>query len=156
MATTGPKRLGICGFKKSGKTALIEKLIIHLGRRGLRLGVIKRQNEPVQTDQPGADTYRFYQAGAEVLGWDGQSVFVKRHQRAPFSVEQAINTLGEDFDLVLVEGYKKSDIDKIWLLRPDETFPPAEITHIIGVLEWSDDRPEQALTIINNHFNFDI
>ena len=153
MGSTGPKLIGICGFKKSGKTTLIEKLLVKLGGKGLRMGVIKRQNEPVQTDQPGTDTDRFYQAGASVLGWDRESLFVKRRQGEPFSVQRALDFLGGDFDLVLVEGFKESDIDKIWLLQEGETGAPAEISNIIGVLEWSGDRLGQALTILRKNFD---
>jgi len=151
MKTNEPKLLGVCGFKKSGKTTLIEKILGELARLGFRVGVIKRQNEPVQTEPPGTDTYRFYRAGASVLGWDGQTLFVKRRQGEPFSVEQALSFLGVDFDLVLVEGFKESDIDKIWLLRPNETAPPEEITNIIGVLGWSQDRLERAMTLLREH-----
>ncbi|MFC1783839.1 molybdopterin-guanine dinucleotide biosynthesis protein B [Planctomycetota bacterium] len=148
MKKTGPKILGICGFKKSGKTSLIEKMLAELARQNLRVGVIKRQNEPVQTDQPGTDTYRFYQAGASVLGWDGQTLFIKRRHQQYLSVQEALKLMHQDFDLVLVEGFKESDIPKIWLLSQDETAPPKEITNIIAVLKWSQDRPTRALNLL--------
>jgi molybdopterin-guanine dinucleotide biosynthesis protein B len=153
LKTPTPKRLSICGFKKSGKTTLIEKLLKELSSRGCRLGVIKRQNEPVQTDQPGADTFRFYQAGAAVLGWDGQSIFFKRHQEPPFSVNQALDILGNDFDLILIEGFKNSNLEKIWLLRKGEIAPPPEVTNIIAVLKWPDNRLEQVLAILHDKLN---
>ncbi|MCP4711690.1 MAG: molybdopterin-guanine dinucleotide biosynthesis protein B [Planctomycetes bacterium] len=90
MNKTNAKILAVCGFKKSGKTSLIETLLNELIPKGLRMGVIKRQNEPVQTDKPGSDTYRFFHAGASVLGFDGVSTFVKQKQSLPFSLDQAL------------------------------------------------------------------
>ena len=148
MKQSEPARLGISGFSGAGTTRLIEKLLTLLGKEGLRLAVLKHHNEPVQTDQPGSDTDRFYRAGATVLGYDGQAVFIKSHQREKLSVEQAIERLGRDYDLVLVEGFKDSDIDKIWLLREGETTPPKEVSNIIAVLPWSEDRPQQTLAVL--------
>lgn len=148
MKQSGPARLGISGFSGAGKTRLIEQLLALLGKEGLRLAVLKHQNEPVQTDQPGSDTDRFYRVGATVLGYDGQAVFIKSHQREKLNVEQAIERLGSGYDLVLVEGFKDSDIDKIWLLREGEKTAPEEVSNIIAVLEWSEDRPQQALAVL--------
>jgi len=143
-----PARLGICGYSGSGKTTLIEQLLPILQQKHLHPAVIKHHNEPVQIDQPGSDTDRFYRTGAAVLGYDGQMVFIKSHQKQPFSVDDAIARIGGDYDLVLIEGFKHSDIDKIWLLRPDESEPPSAITNIIATLKWNDNRLEQALAVL--------
>jgi len=148
--------LAICGFKKSGKTTLIEALLLELVPKGLRLGVIKHQNKPVQTDQPGTDTFRFFQAGASVLGFDGVSTFVKQKQSLPFSLEQALRRLGPDFDFILIEGFKESDAPKIWLLRNGETAPPDQITNILATLTVSDDRLKRVLKLIRDQFLMEI
>ena len=150
------KKLAVCGLKKSGKTTLIESLLLELIPKGLRLGVIKRQNEPVQTDQPGSDTFRFFQAGASVLGFDGVSTFVKQKQPLPFSLDQAVERLGSDFDLILIEGFKESDVPKVWLLRDGETTPPEGITNILATLTLSDDRLQRVLNLIRDQFRIDI
>jgi len=150
------KKLAVCGLKKSGKTTLIESLLLELIPKGLRLGVIKRQNEPVQTDQPGSDTFRFFQAGASVLGFDGVSTFVKQKQPLPFSLDQAVERLGSDFDLILIEGFKESDVPKVWLLRDGETTPPEGITNILATLILSDDRLQRVLNLIRDQFRMEI
>ena len=150
------KTLAVCGFKKSGKTSLIESLLQELIPKGLRLGVIKRQNEPVQTDQPGSDTFRFFQAGASVLGFDGVSTFVKQKQPPPFPLDQAVQRLGKDFDLILIEGFKESDAPKVWLLRDGETTHPKGITNILATLTLSENRPQRVLKLIRNQFRMEI
>ena len=146
------KTLAVCGFKKSGKTTLIEALLYELIPQGLRLGVIKRQNEPVQTDKSGSDTDRFFQAGASVLGFDGVSTFVKQKQPTPFSLDRALERLGPNFDLILIEGFKESDAPKIWLLRAGESAPPEGITNILATLTFSDDRNQIVLKLIRDLF----
>ena len=150
------KTLAICGLKKSGKTTLIETLLQELIPKGLKIGVIKRQNEPVQTDQPGSDTFRFFQAGASVLGFDGVSTFVKQKQPPPFPLDQAVQRLGSDFDLILIEGFKESDVPKVWLLRDGENTPPDRITNILATLTLSDDRLQRVLNLIRDQFRIDI
>jgi len=144
------RRLGICGYANSGKTCLIEQLIAALKKEGMRLAVVKHMAEPMNIDSPQSDTGRFYQAGATVLGYDGQAIFIRSRQQNAFSPDEAINQLGEDFDLVLIEGFKSSTIDKIWLLREGEDHPPKNISNIIAVLEWSENRFEQALMAVRN------
>ena len=141
--------LGINGFSGSGKTQLIEQLLPVLLGQGLRVAVIKHQNEPVRSDTPGSDTDRFYQAGATALGYDGESVFVKRAWEGEFSVEQALEMLRAGYDLVLVEGFKESEIDKIWLLQQDGGAVPAEISNVIATLVWGEDRKAKALKVIS-------
>ncbi|TFG45822.1 MAG: molybdopterin-guanine dinucleotide biosynthesis protein B [Candidatus Brocadiia bacterium] len=155
--------LGISGFKGSGKTTLIEAMLRGLIERSMTVAVIKHQREPLHFDQPQTDTHRFYQAGASVLGYDGRSVFTQTHlpqdTHAPpadpseqtqrkFSLEQAIQRLGPGYDLILVEGFKRSDIDKIWLLRHGEQQLDPSITNVIEVLDWRDDRPQKAMTAL--------
>lgn len=160
MAKPGPPRLGISGFHHSGKTRLIEQLIGALGPQGMRVAVIKHLHEPLPDRTGPGDTNRLYRAGATVLGYDGLGVFTLQPAEEPFSIETGLEILGLQFDLVLIEGFKNSDFDKIWLLRPDETEPPKSISNIIKVLPWSQDRLQQALPVVrawlaNRQFSFD-
>ncbi len=161
-------RIAISGYKKSGKTTLIESLVQSLKNQGLRVGVIKHQNEAVEPERPGSDTQRFWQAGAAVVGYDGHSIFWQAASN-PLQVESAValsrystdNPEGADqilselirrlegeVDLILIEGFKRSSVDKIWLLQEGEEKPPAEITHIIQTLPWGVDRLTTALGIV--------
>lgn len=164
-------RIAISGFKKSGKTTLIESLVPVLRGQGLRVGAIKHQNETVEPERPGSDTQRFWQAGAAAAGYDGQSIFWQT-AGGPLQVESAgafsrystdnpeeadqilselIRRLEECADLILIEGFKKCSADKIWLRKEGEEKPPAEITHIIQALPWGEDRLPTALGIVEKY-----
>jgi len=148
MAKRKPICVGICGYKKSGKTMLIEQLLEVLIAEGLSAGVVKHHNEPVEADIPGTDTYRFFQAGADVVGYDGQSLFLRRHQAEGFSLAEEMGLFCKKTDLVLVEGFKESAIPKIWLLREGESAAPAAVEQVLAVLEESKERLPKALEVI--------
>src|SRR3972149_10484765 len=63
---TNPKGWLTVGYKKVGKTTLIEKLIAELSNRGYRVGTVKHHHSdfPVSVDTVGTDTWRHRQAGA--------------------------------------------------------------------------------------------
>lgn len=144
-----PLRLGIAGYKESGKTTLIEHLLAELTRRNLRVAVIKHQQEMFEIDAAGTDTDRLYKAGAKsILGYDGQTVFIRARQEEAISAEQAIGMLCGDYDLILVEGFKESGLDKLWLLREGEEQVPESISNVLEVLPWSDDRCVRAMETI--------
>ena len=140
--------LGISGFSGAGKTTLIEQLLLEFKKKDINIAVIKQHHEPIQNDLPGKDTFRFYQAGASVLSYDGQSIFFKSRRKEPFSPDHALEFLGNSYDLILAEGFKSYDFQKIWLLCPDETKPPQSVTNIIKVLPWDADRLNSALLVL--------
>jgi molybdopterin-guanine dinucleotide biosynthesis protein B len=58
----------VSGFKKSGKTAVVEGLVRELVKRGYRVGTIKHIREKeFSMDSPGKDTWRHAKAGASVV-----------------------------------------------------------------------------------------
>ena len=148
MANRKPICVGICGYKKSGKTTLIEQMLEVLIAEGLSVGIIKHHNEPVEADTPGTDTYRFFQAGADVVGYDGQTLSLHRHQAEAFSLAEELALFGTKTNLVLVEGFKESAIPKIWLLREGESEAPVSVGNVLASLEGSPERLPQALQVI--------
>lgn len=148
MANRNPICVGICGYKKSGKTTLIEQLLEVLIAEGFSVGVIKHHNEPVETDIPGTDTYRFFQAGADVVGYDGQSLFLRKHQAEEFILAEELGLFCKKTDLVLVEGFKESAIPKIWLLSEGESDAPSAVEHVLAALDGSKERLPKALQVI--------
>jgi len=140
--------LGISGFKGSGKTTLIEKLLPSLKQLNVKTAIIKHTSEPLAVDESGGDTARFYRAGADVLGFDGRCVFTKSRIEDDFGLNDARERLGGRYDLVLAEGFKNSSLEKIWLLRENDNHPPREIENIIKVLSWDDDRLRQVRLVI--------
>ncbi len=102
-----PRLVVVTGFKKSGKTSLIEALTGELRRRGHRVGVIKHTVRPYPIDTPGKDTWRYRAAGAQasVLLTQGESAIFLQ---LPLELNEVIRLLGT-LDLVLLEGFKELD-----------------------------------------------
>ena len=58
--------ISIVGKSESGKTTLLEGLIIELKQRGYKVAVIKHSGEDFELDEVSKDSWRFSQAGSEV------------------------------------------------------------------------------------------
>jgi molybdopterin-guanine dinucleotide biosynthesis protein B len=105
----------IVGFSGSGKTTYLEKLILELKRRGLRLGVIKHDAHRFEIDREGKDTWRFSHAGADVVAIASQEKAALIEQRE-LSLPDIVGRI-HDVDLILTEGYKTGDQPKIAVYR---------------------------------------
>ncbi|MCK5270086.1 MAG: molybdopterin-guanine dinucleotide biosynthesis protein B [Sedimentisphaerales bacterium] len=144
--------IGISGFKNSGKTTLIEGLLDFFVGKGMRVAVVKHSHEPIESDREGSDTDRFFRSGASVLAYNEELVFTKKRLEEPLTIDDAIAQLGGKYDLILVEGLKRSDIDKIWLLREGEVQIDETISNVIAVLPWGENRRTKALAAIKKLF----
>ena len=109
--------LTFVGLSGTGKTTFLEKLIPELKGRGLRLAVLKHDAHQFEVDKPGKDTWRFTQAGADVVAISNREKFamIERTSRQ-LTLAELIGRL-PDVDLVLTEGYKRSRVKKIELHR---------------------------------------
>lgn len=107
--------IGVAGFKNSGKTTLVEKLVTELTRRGYRVSTVKHAHHSFDIDHEGRDSFRHRKAGASEVA------VVSRHRWAIIhesrddtepSLQDILSKL-EPCDLVIVEGYKRDTHDKI-------------------------------------------
>jgi molybdopterin-guanine dinucleotide biosynthesis protein MobB len=106
------------GRSNSGKTTLLEKLIALLRERGYRVGVVKHTvRADVETDLPGTDTRRLWEAGAEHVAFvtPDRIVHTQRYAEPP-QLEMALAGV-EGVDLVLIEGFKYGPYLKIEVVR---------------------------------------
>ena len=55
---------GVTGWKNSGKTVLVERLVAELTARGLTVSTVKHAHHAFDVDQPGKDSHRHRAAGA--------------------------------------------------------------------------------------------
>ncbi len=135
--TTSPKVLLIVGYKKVGKTTLIEKLIPELSSRGYRVGTVKHHHSdfPVSVDTVGTDTWRHRQAGAASVALATPTdIAMFRDGANSLSLDQIISALGEA-DIFLVEGFHEEPRAKIEVLsdRYDEPLC-VEDNHLLAVV----------------------
>ncbi len=102
----------------TGKTTLLEKVIVELKSQGLRVGVIKHDAHKFDIDHAGKDSHRFTTAGADtmLISSSTKLAVVKQHEASP-PVEDLIGTYFPDVDLVLIEGFKKNGLPKIEVHR---------------------------------------
>ncbi len=109
------KVYGVTGWKNSGKTGLMERLVAEISAHGFSVSTVKHAHHGFDVDQPGRDSYRHRVAGArEVLLASGNRVALMQELRgAPEPKLAALLARLNPVDLVLVEGYKREAHPKI-------------------------------------------
>ncbi len=117
MESTKPKVVAISGVKNAGKTTLIKKLVKELTIKGYKIGVIKHDGHDFIADQPGTDTYEIKKAGAKNIMIYSKSklMFIKDLSEEP-EIEDLL-LYYKDMDLVILEGFKYSNVAKIEIVR---------------------------------------
>lgn len=141
--------LGIVGWSGSGKTTLIEALLPTLREQQLAVSVIKHSHHDIVLDQPGKDTFRHRQAGAQQVmlvspyRW---GVFTEQPRDSGFDLNAQLAQL-MPCDLVLVEGQKQLPLPKLEVFRPSAGHAPRYLTDpdIIAV---ASDQPVQAPCVV--------
>ena len=58
--------IGFAAYSGTGKTTLIEKLVMTLKAQGCRIAVIKHDAHRFEIDREGKDSWRFTRAGADI------------------------------------------------------------------------------------------
>ncbi len=113
-----PPAVAFVARSGTGKTTLVETLIGEMHRRGYRVGALKHDAHRFEIDRPGKDSARFTAAGAEVmvLVSDDTVAMVQKPTQPP-RLDRVLREWFTDLDLVLVEGYKTSDLPKIEVHR---------------------------------------
>ena len=143
-----PPLIGVCGFKNSGKTTLIEGVIPLLRNEGLAVVVIKHDAHGIHLDCEGKDSDRLFRAGADVILRGPNEALVRQHPSSEEFPGGEAETLLREQDVVLVEGHKQTPLPKIWLHGPDHPSPPADVTGIGLEMAWGSGRVPAAATWI--------
>jgi molybdopterin-guanine dinucleotide biosynthesis protein B len=113
--------ISLVGKSSSGKTTLMEKLIVELKRRGLKPAVVKHSHHADDLDAEKKDTWRFTQAGAAlsaINSLDHLAIFRKMDHF--FSPEEISDFILWDYDVILTEGFKGSPYPKIEVHRAEQ------------------------------------
>ena len=113
------KIFGITGWKNSGKTHLVERLVAEFKSRSLSVSTIKNAHHGFDVDQPGKDSFRHRQAGAQEVLIASEKRWVLMHENSD-EVQPSLTDLIKKLskvDLVLVEGFKQERHPKIEVVR---------------------------------------
>lgn len=118
MVDVPSSAIAVVGRHNSGKTTLVVKLIGELVGRGHDVGSVKHHHrENFQIDIPGKDSYRHREAGASetVIAAPGQMARVKTIE-GELECSQIVRSM-PGHDIVIVEGYRKSGLPTIEVMR---------------------------------------
>ncbi|WP_423055316.1 molybdopterin-guanine dinucleotide biosynthesis protein B [Zhaonella formicivorans] len=149
--------VSVVGRSNSGKTTYLEKLLKEIKKRGYRVATIKHHCHDFEIDQPGKDTWRHAEAGADV------TVISSPHKMALIEKVEKEKNLDEiaeliqNVDLIITEGYKKGNKPKIEILRKavsdDLVCPPEELMAVVTDVDLNLDIPcfslEDAVGLAN-------
>ncbi len=115
ISGSGTPVFGVTGWKNSGKTTLVTRIVEELTRRGYRVSTIKHAHHAFDIDKEGADSYRHRQAGASevaiVSGHRWALMHELRGEDEP-ALSDVIARLSP-CDIIIIEGYKREDHPKI-------------------------------------------
>jgi len=115
--------LGIVAYSGTGKTTLLKQLIPWLRQRGIRTGLIKHTHHDIDVDTPGKDSFELRKAGADqtmVASNSRWALMTETPGHDDFSLEYLATRFdSSNLDMILVEGFKHEDIDKIVLHRKE-------------------------------------
>ena len=110
---------GIVGYKNAGKTGLMERLVTEIAGRGFSVSTLKHAHHSFDVDQPGKDSHRHRQAGAQQVllsSRDRWALMTELRGAKEPPLADLLRQLAP-VDLVLVEGYKRDAHPKVEAFR---------------------------------------
>lgn len=116
------KIFGVTGWKNSGKTTLLTRLVAEIAGRGVAVSTVKHAHHAFDIDHEGKDSWRHRQAGAREVLVSSAKRWALMHELADPGEEPSLETLlGKlgPVDLVLVEGFKRDRHPKIEAFRTE-------------------------------------
>ena len=136
--------VSIVGKSKSGKTTLIEKLINELKSRGYRIATIKHAAQGMDFNESGKDSWRHIQAGSEatVISSPDKIVLIKPITQ-DITLDEIARLLGDDYDIILAEGFKQSNMPKIETHLKEAGPPLTAVKKLMAIVT---DEPLQTKT----------
>jgi molybdopterin-guanine dinucleotide biosynthesis adapter protein len=130
----------LVGTSGTGKTTFLEKLIRELKRRNVSVGTVKHHDNDFDIDKPGKDTWRHARAGADavVLASPAKVALIRKLEEE-LSLDQ-VTELISNVDIIIVEGYKRSDKAKIEIHRKAHSSEllcaPEELLALVSDADW--------------------
>ena len=118
-ATAQAPIIGIAGWKKSGKTTLVTRLIAEFTARGLKVATVKHAHHDFQIDDGATDSARHRRAGAAqvaIVSAKRWAMIEELGGTPEPALDDVISRIGP-CDLIIVEGYKSAPIPKIEVRR---------------------------------------
>lgn len=113
--------ISIVGKSHSGKTTLLESLIVELKRRGHKVAIVKHSHHANDLDTNQKDTWRFTKAGSEISAINSlDHLAIYRRTDNYFDPQEISSFILWDYDIILTEGFKGSNYPKIEVHRGEQ------------------------------------
>lgn len=109
------KLYGVVGWKNTGKTSLVERLVTEIVGRGFTVSTIKHAHHSFDIDHPGRDSHRHREAGATEVLLSSPVRWALMHElrgASELEIDDLLPKLSP-VDLVLVEGFKLHGHSKV-------------------------------------------
>ena len=121
MSDKGIPIIGFAAYSGTGKTTLVTNVIPLLKQQGLKIGVLKHAHHSFVIDTPGKDSHELRESGAQQvmvaskqrIAW----VMENLHEEEPLLFELLNYFVGQELDLIIVEGFKHEPFSKIEVYR---------------------------------------
>lgn len=107
------KILQITGFKNSGKTTTVNRMIKYLKEQDRKVAVIKNHHRDDAHDST-TDTGKFIESGSDFTMLNTPGTVMTVENKAP-DLEKQIEDYSKLVDFILIEGYKDEDYPKIFM-----------------------------------------
>jgi molybdopterin-guanine dinucleotide biosynthesis protein MobB len=134
MTGEKPRILSVVGYKNTGKTTLVSRLVTALKAEGYRVGTLKHDGgHDFEIDREGTDTWKHRQAGADVtlIASKSHAALQLFYEEEP-ALEQWLDQLSHPqfgLDILVVEGWKRSTLPKIVMIGHEKI---EQLSNVIG------------------------
>ena len=102
------KTIAVIGWKNSGKTTLVSRLVSHLKKKKFKVGVVKHAHHAFDIDHPNTDSYKIRQAGSykTTIVSEKRLAHIEEKISPEIDIEELIK-LNNGCDILIFEGFKK-------------------------------------------------
>ncbi|EXX85027.1 molybdopterin-guanine dinucleotide biosynthesis protein B [Paenibacillus darwinianus] len=120
MPESNPLIIQIVGFKNTGKTTLVCRLVERFKSDGRIVATLKHDAHAFEMDHPDTDTWRHRQAGADItaIASPDRTAILYDQTTGPEELVSAVAARGAD--VVVVEGFKSAGYPKLVLIKHAE------------------------------------
>jgi molybdopterin-guanine dinucleotide biosynthesis adapter protein len=140
-----PPLFGVVGWKNSGKTTLMARLIAELTTRGYKVSVVKHAHESFDIDHAGRDSFKLREAGACQVSLSSPRRFALMRELSdqPEMTFAEILAYAGPCDLVLIEGFKREEFPKLEIRRDGAASREPLAKNFPQIVAVASDRPEK-------------
>ena len=121
------KIFGIIGWKDTGKTYFVQRIISNLSKLNFKVASIKHAHHDFEIDKPNTDSFLHRKAGSQQVIISSSKRWAKITELQTSSektLDDLVNEL-DNPDVIIVEGYKNANHPKIEIIKDaldDSTF----------------------------------